>query len=248
METDVAVRGADVFAFGGGPGVAGRDVGGGGVEARDGFPVEIDEDFGAAERDDHGAPAVGGGRRKLVGGGVGIDGAGAVKGVAAVHDLNFEAVVDGIPAAVFGFGRGGHFLDFRFGKGVVGAAGYADEVGATDLVEDAAVHADVDAGVVVGFGGAIDDADLAIAEGFLRVDEEAETTGVGFGAEGAVFDDHFAEADVLPGGGDAVVFDERERAPVGRRGGKRCGRSEREGNEEVAEHGGRGCGIRMRFR
>src|SRR6185295_2249131 len=82
-------------------------------------------------------------------------------------------------------------------------------------LEDAVVHADVDAGVVAGVLRPIDDANLTISKLLLRIDEDAQTSFVRFGADRVAFDDELAPAGLLPLGRDFAVLDQRQRAPLG---------------------------------
>jgi len=81
-------------------------------------------------------------------------------------------MIDGVPDALLGLGGGLEFGDFflwelAFGVAVDGDGFFADPI------EDAIVEADVDAGVALGILRFVDEADLAIAEAFGLVDEQA---------------------------------------------------------------------------
>jgi hypothetical protein len=65
-----------------------------------------------------------------------------------------------------------------------------------------------------------DDADLAVAELFFRVNEQPEAPRVAVRAQAAIFHREPAPADVAPDFGDGAVRDERNRPPLSRY----CGR------------------------
>lgn len=123
-----------------------------------------------------------------------------------IHDLDFVAVMDGIPGAELFHGG---FFDLREFLGTQLAVGLAfggrHDVG--DVRQDAVVDANKHPRIRLGRFCSIDDSDLAIAELLLLVKQHAHSAFVAVGPQGAVDDGERSITHVDPGRVDLAVSD-----------------------------------------